>query len=187
MSKIRLAGLETVVRKMAAEGHGAREIAARLAADYKCEVTHTSVLRFLREESEERRKVAATVSAATATETITLADKAARGVLTMAMNIATREYNAYQDAAKAAEEAAKKGEKAPALPSVTKFVATGSLALTAARTAKEIAMGEDPSGGGELGKLQAKLADAVKARAIAARREAGDTDDEDDDDGEGDA
>lgn len=83
--KIRAAKLEGRVREMVAAGRSSRDIAAALTAD-GCQVSHETVAKFVRTETEDRREAARSVAAADAQATVPLVTDGLRKLAALALS-----------------------------------------------------------------------------------------------------
>jgi hypothetical protein len=153
-NKIRSAGLEGEVRKLAAQGLTSRQIADQLLKRKGVQIGHVAVARFMAEETSDRRDAARNVAMAEAKETVPLALKVLKQATTLTHNLMNREY---------------RGSGTQDQPStrVREFILAARAATVAARALHQVTMGEGGEGtaSAALSEVQRILAEKRKAEA----------------------
>jgi hypothetical protein len=165
-NKIRSAGLEGVVRKLAADGLGYREIAAELKKRGN-DIAYTAVGRFLNEEAGERREVARNVAAEQAHDAVPLVTQSLK---TWVLEIGGLVQRTLDSVNKEPDPEAKERKLNRAAGAVSTLVQAGT---RAAKTLHDITAGDAPAGEGE-----AVLGEVLGILAARQKRDEAETDED---------
>lgn len=129
-----MAGLEAETRKLAAEGLGLREMAARLESDHGLKVSYTTVRRFLEEEADEKRTAARAVAAQDAKESVPLVTGALKQIVVMNLRAATIAFIGEE----------RGGTKESPKPDIPDLANASRAATGAAKALHAVTMGDSP-------------------------------------------